>query len=303
MSRRRKGRHVSGILLLDKPAGLSSNQALQRVRHAFGARKAGHTGTLDPFATGMLPVCLGEATKTTAFMLDADKAYRAVARLGEATSTGDPEGEVVHRLPVPEIDEAGLAQVLKGFEGESEQVPPMYSALKHEGRRLYELAREGIEVERKARRVVIHECRLIDWSAPELTFEVRCAKGTYIRTLAEDIAKTLGSCAHLLSLRRLFVDPFDGADMVAFDDVVTEPPTPVDVLDTRLLPADAGLPEWPVVQLDQADAARFGNGNPVASHWPDGPVRVHAGDGRILGLGECDAGELRPQRVFVQEVG
>lgn len=300
MSRRRKGRHLSGILLLDKPAGLTSNRALQTVRRAFDARKAGHTGTLDPFATGMLPVCLGEATKTTAFMLDADKAYRATAELGVATATGDPEGEVVERQDVPVLDDGHLQGVLDGFLGEIEQVPPMYSALKQDGRRLYELARQGIEVERAPRPVTIHRCRLIDWSAPHLTFEVVCSKGTYVRTLAEDIAARLNTCAHLVALRRLWVAPFTDHELVtleqleALDDTIAR--------DALLLSPDAGLPEWPVLRVDAGQERAFTHGNactiPAA---PDGPVRVHADDGRVLGLGDCEEGRLAPRRVFVGE--
>ncbi len=210
---RRKARNVHGIVLLDKPAGLSSNQAVQRVRRMFDARKAGHTGSLDPFATGLLPVCLGEATKTAAFMLEADKTYRATALLGVATETGDTEGDVARELPVPSLEDAEVRDILARFEGAISQVPPMYSALKHEGKPLYRLAREGIEVRREARRVHIHELRLCRWAPPELEFEVHCSKGTYVRTLAEDLAAAMDSCAHLAALRRLSVGRFHGERM------------------------------------------------------------------------------------------
>ena len=208
MSRRRKGRNVHGIVLLDKPAGFSSSQAVQKVRWLFQARKAGHTGSLDPFATGMLPICLGEASKTAGFMLDASKTYLARALLGQATTTGDIEGEIRATAPVPELAAEGVAAVLARFVGPIEQVPPMYSALKHEGQPLYRLARAGREVERAARAVTIHALELVAWEKPYLTFRVRCSKGTYVRTLAEDIAVALGSCAHLVGLRRLAVEPF-----------------------------------------------------------------------------------------------
>ena len=194
---------------MDKPAGISSNRALQKVRGIFQARKAGHTGSLDPFATGMLPICLGEASKTAAFMLEAGKQYRAVSCLGEATTTGDIEGEVIQTCPVPDLAPSLISQVLQHFTGEIEQVPPMYSALKHEGKPLYEYARAGIEVERPARTVTIHQLELVSWQAPNLTIDVRCSKGTYIRTLAEDIAKALNCCAHLSALRRVVVEPFE----------------------------------------------------------------------------------------------
>lgn len=217
MSRRKRGLEIHGVVLLDKPVGISSNRALQKVRGIFQARKAGHTGSLDPFATGMLPICLGEASKTAAFMLEASKQYRAVARLGEATSTGDVEGEVIQTYPVPDLDSNKLTQTLNQFVGEIEQVPPMYSALKHQGKPLYEYARAGIEIERPARLITIHQLDLVDWQAADLTFDVRCSKGTYIRTLAEDIATALGSCAHLIELRRMLVEPFADFPMVTLE--------------------------------------------------------------------------------------
>ncbi len=183
--RRKRGLDIHGVILLDKPVGITSNRALQKVRGIFQARKAGHTGSLDPFATGMLPICLGEASKTAAFMLEAQKQYRATARLGEATTTGDVEGEVIQTCTVPDLDPDKLAQALKQFEGEIEQVPPMFSALKHEGKPLYEYARAGIEIDRPSRAVTIHQLELVEWQAPKLVFDVRCSKGTYIRTLAE----------------------------------------------------------------------------------------------------------------------
>ena len=177
---RRRGLDIHGVILLDKPVGITSNRALQKVRGIFQARKAGHTGSLDPFATGMLPICLGEASKTAAFMLEAEKQYRATARLGEATTTGDVEGEVIQTCPVADLDPGKLAQVLKKFVGEIEQVPPMYSALKHKGKPLYEYARAGIEIERPARTVTIHQLDLVEWQVPELTFDVRCSKGHFL---------------------------------------------------------------------------------------------------------------------------
>lgn len=301
MSRRRKGRDVHGIVLLDKPAGISSNRAVQRVRGLFGARKAGHTGSLDPFATGMLPICLGEASKTAGFMLDAAKTYEAEARLGLATTTGDTEGEPAGSAPLPTADEAEVRAVLARFEGEISQVPPMHSALKHQGTPLYKLARAGVEVPRAARTVRIHSLELLHWAPPTLRFRVHCSKGTYIRTLAEDIARELGSCAHLVALRRLAVEPFEASGMVTLQDL--EARQQAGRLDDCLLPPDAGLAGWPRVELGAAEAARFSHGNPVDGITAaPGPVRVYAAEGRLLGLGECSAGGvLKPRRVFVPQ--
>lgn len=284
------------MVLLDKPRGRSSNQAMQAVRILFDARKAGHTGNLDPFATGMLPVCLGEATKTAAFMLDADKTYRATARLGEATTTGDPEGEQVLVQAVPDLDAGAIAAVLASFAGPISQVPPMFSALKHQGRPLYEYARQGITIEREARSVTIHELRLLHWQAPDLQFEVRCSKGTYVRTLAEDIARALGSCAHLRELRRLSVAPFPSGDMVTLDALAVA--AAAGNLQDYLLPMDAGLAHMPVVQLDEAQAREFRLGKAVACAGSGGWARAHDAGGLLLGLGEVREGQLQPRRVM-----
>lgn len=303
MSRRSKGRDVHGIVLLDKPAGLSSSRAVQKVRRLFEARKAGHTGTLDPFATGMLPICLGEASKTAGFMLDGSKTYVAEARLGQATSTGDPEGEVVAEAPVPGADCAAVRAALEKFAGRIRQIPPMYSALKHEGQRMYKLARAGQVVPREAREVTVHSLRLLRWEPPLLEFRVHCSKGTYVRTLAEDVARELGSYAHLVALRRLAVEPFRERDMIALERLAAL--RDAGTLDGCLLPPDAGLQGWPGVTLGPADAERFGHGNPVASvAAPPGPVRVFGPAGVLLGLGEIDAGNrLRARRVFNLQVG
>ncbi len=298
MGRRKRGRDVHGIVLLDKPAGLSSNQALQKVRRLFDARKAGHTGTLDPFATGMLPLCLGEATKTAAFMLDADKVYLAGAVLGTATATGDTEGEVTATGKVPDCGVAELDRVLQTFTGDIRQVPPMYSALKHAGQPLYKLARQGLEVEREPRQVRIHRISLVAWEPPRLEFEVHCSKGTYVRTLAEDIARALGSCAHLAALRRLQVGPFRADRMVTLAEL--EQAAVAGRLEDLLQAPDAGLAAWPRVSLDAQQASRFLHGNPVplAGSEP-GNVRVYGPGDRILGLGEFDpAAGLQPRRVF-----
>jgi len=298
MARRRKGRDIHGILLLDKPAGWSSNQAVQTVRRLLQARKAGHTGTLDPFATGMLPICLGEASKTAAYMLDAAKAYVARAHLGVATATGDIEGETTRTAPVPALDARDIERAMARFTGAIRQVPPMYSALKHGGRPLYELARAGREVEREARTVTIHELELLAWRPPELEFRVYCSKGTYVRTLAEDLAIELGSCAHLRALRRTAVTPFRAEDMVSIEEVETGAQD--GNAESLLLPTDAGLADWPVVTLGEPAATRFAHGNPVST--PDAPaalVRVYSDAGILLGLGQVMAGKLlKPKRIM-----
>ena len=298
MSRRRKGRDIHGVILLDKPAGYSSSQAVLKVRWLFQARKAGHTGSLDPFATGMLPICLGEASKTAGFMLDASKTYIAAAFLGKATTTGDIEGEISQEMEVPDLDEVRINSVLSEFRGDIEQVPPMYSALKHQGQPLYKLARAGQEVARKARPVTIHSLELLNWAPPILEFRVHCSKGTYVRTLAEDIAEKLGSCAHLQSLRRLDVEPFLEKDMITLEELLAR--AEADVLDDCLLPVDSGLIDWPMVTLDENSMIRFCHGNPVeqAVEVP-GLVRVYGPEQKLLGVGEIlPDNQLKPKRIM-----
>ncbi len=299
MGRRRSGENIHGVILLDKPAGLSSNQALQRVRRLLNARKGGHTGSLDPFATGMLPICLGEASKTAAYMLEAGKVYSAVAHLGKATSSGDIEGEVTREAEVPDLDSREIREVLDSFLGESLQVPPMHSALKHQGQPLYKLARQGISVEREARKITIYHLDLISWQSPYLSFEVRCSKGTYIRTLAEDICTALGCCGHLQALRRLSVEPFPAAGLVS----MAELEQAVEQGRTRdfLLPLDAGLPGWQALELDAEMALRFCHGNAVPGGKVCGKARVFGPQG-IVGLGEVrEDCRLHPERVFVMD--
>jgi len=300
MSRRKSGLDIHGVVLLDKPVGISSNRALQKVRGIFQARKGGHTGSLDPFATGMLPICLGEASKTAAFMLEAGKKYRATAKLGEATTTGDIEGEVIQTCPVPDIDAESLAQTLQDFVGGIEQVPPMYSALKHEGKPLYEYARAGIEIERPARPVTIHSINLVKWHSPKLSFDVHCSKGTYIRTLAEDIATALGSCAHLVQLRRLSVEPFESYPMVSLEQL--QETKDQGGLEAFLLPVDVGLPDWPRIDLDSDQHAKFSHGNhfPVSIEGASvGKVRVYDANNNLLGLADISKEyTLHPARVF-----
>jgi len=300
VSRRKRGRDIHGIVLLDKPVGISSNRALQKVRGIFQARKAGHTGSLDPFATGMLPICLGEASKTAAFMLEAGKHYHATARVGIATTTGDVEGEVIQTCPVPDLDSDKLAHILKQFTGEIKQVPPMYSALKHKGKPLYEYARAGIEIERPARTVTIHQLELLEWQAPELLFSVHCSKGTYIRTLAEDIARALNSCAHLVKLRRTVVEPFAGLPMVTLEQLQQARDNDGD-LQEFLLAIDAGLLAWPRIDVDSFQLEKFQHGNNFSvavDEYSIGEVRIYGPQG-LVGLAELSSdGTLQPVRVF-----
>lgn len=302
MSRRKHGLDIHGIVLLDKPAGITSNRALQKVRGIFQARKAGHTGSLDPFATGMLPICLGEASKTAAFMLEAGKRYRATARFGEATTTGDIEGDVIQTCSLPSVDAEGVSCSLKGFIGEIEQVPPMYSALKHKGERLYKLAREGVEVEREPRAVTIHAIELLDFNLPEATIRVHCSKGTYVRTLVEDIGEQLGCGAHVAALRRTGVGPFNEAGMLTVTELET---VAADgghyALDQLLLPIESGLAHWPGVKLSGDAAFYLRQGQPVlVPQAPtEGWVRLYEGESQFLGMGEVlDDGRVAPRRLM-----
>lgn len=291
-------RAVNGILLFDKPIGLSSNEALQRVRRLFRAEKGGHTGSLDPLATGMLPICFGQATKLCGYLLDSDKRYIARARLGERTATGDAEGEVVARSDAAGLTREALERVLPSFLGPIRQVPPMYSALKHQGQRLYQLAREGVEIERAPREVTIHALNLTAFGSGSFEIDVRCSKGTYIRTLAEDIAAAAGQCAHLAGLRRLQVSPFDAA-MMTWEELEAQAAGGDSALDACLLDASVAVGDWPQVRLDQ-DRAHFmahGQAVRVAAAPKSGRAAVLDLQGKLLGIAEVDAdGMLAPRR-------
>ena len=295
-------RDVDGIVLLDKPEGISSNAALQRVRRAFRARKAGHTGSLDPLASGMLPVCLGQATKASGMLLDADKSYRFRLALGRSTSTGDREGETVETVPVPALDETTVGAVAAAFVGASTQVPPMYSALKHDGRRLYRLARAGIEVVRPARPVRIDRLACAATGSDWIDFEVACSKGTYVRSLAEDIARALGTVGHVASLRRMGLGPFKDARTWTLEEIEGAAEDPVR-LNAMLLPVDEALPGLPAVQLGDAEQAWILQGRPVAAVGPGASrVRIYGVDGRFLGVGRMSAegARLAPERIMVE---
>lgn len=294
-------RAVNGIVLLDKPADFTSNQALQHVRRLYRAEKAGHTGSLDPLATGMLPVCLGTATKVCSYLLDARKSYRVKARLGQSTDTGDAQGTVVGESPEVEFSKEAVEEVLGGFIGQYEQIPPMYSALKHKGQRLYTLARQGVEIPRKPRTVRIFRLELRSLRSSELEFDVTCSKGTYVRALVEDIAGALGTLGHVRALRRTSVGPFGETQMVALPALEDLAPEGLEALDRCLLPADKALTSWPRVVVPAALCGPFVSGRAAAvqSDWPRGQVRVYSPDGEFLGIGEVSAaGRLAPRRVF-----
>ena len=306
MARQRRGRPLDGILVLDKPLGLSSNRALQVVKRLYGAAKAGHTGSLDPLATGVLPLCFGEATKFSQFLLDADKAYESTFVLGIATDTGDAEGQVIASQDASAISEADVAAALEAFRGEIEQVPSMFSALKHQGQPLYKLARQGLEVERKARRVVIKQLELRAFRGgvrPEVDVYLECSKGTYVRSIAEDLGQALGCGAHVSSLRRTRAGAFSIADSVAMatlealkaNDRVAE-------MDSLLLPADTAVNDLPLVRLSVSGGFYIRQGQPVlVPNAPcDGMVRVALETGEFLGVGEIlDDGRVAPRRLIV----
>ena len=297
MQPKRIKRAVDGVLLLDKPAGLSSNQALQQAKRLLQAAKAGHTGSLDPFATGLLPVCLGEATKFSHFLLEADKTYHASLQLGVTTTTGDTEGEIVKREEV-RVTREEAESVLRRFTGAINQVPPMYSALKHQGKALYEYARAGVEIERPARPVTIHWLRLEYLSADCVEITVACSKGTYIRTLAEDIGQALGCGAHLKQLRRLQSGGFELAQALTLDQLEA---MPLPQRDACLLPPDSLVEELPAVELDAGSAYFLCRGQPVwmAGLTPRGWLRLYQQPKRFLGLGELtDDGKIAPRRLL-----
>ncbi|HEY3591402.1 MAG TPA: tRNA pseudouridine(55) synthase TruB [Buttiauxella sp.] len=311
MSRpRRRGRDIHGVLLLDKPQGLSSNDALQKVKRIYNANRAGHTGALDPLATGMLPICLGEATKFSRYLLDSDKRYRVIARLGQRTDTSDADGTIVQERPVT-FTEQELAAALDSFRGETQQVPSMYSALKYQGKPLYEYARQGIEVPREARSITVYELVFIRHEGNELELEIHCSKGTYIRTITDDLGEKLGCGAHVIFLRRLAVSKYPVERMVTLEQLNalveqahTQEIDPSVLLDPLLMPMDSPASDFPIVNLLPAVAGYFKNGQPVqVSGSPtEGLVRVTEGDeGKFIGMAEIDdEGRVAPRRLVVE---
>ena len=303
MSKRKSGLNVHGIILLDKRLGVSSNKALQEVRRLFNANKAGHTGSLDPLATGLLPLCFGEATKVSAMMLDDNKRYQVVVQLGVMTDTGDAEGEVIKTMVVPDIEEDTLMRCLQQFHGEIDQVPPMYSALKHNGKKLYELAREGITIERKARRISIFELKLLASSlvgqdkTNQLVLEVFCSKGTYIRSLAEDLGDALGVCGTVLALRRLEAGMFNIAQAKTIEQLTA---MSAEELQHALIAIDSPLQAFPAVCLSelQTVAIKYGQSVQLVAGSIEGTVRLYH-DEVFLGLGEMLLdGKIAPKRLF-----
>lgn len=285
---------ASGILLLDKPEGLSSNAALQRVRRILGAKKAGHVGSLDPLATGMLPICLDEATKIAGDILSGRKRYRFTIKLGERTASGDREGAVVETLSVPPLARGEVEAVLGRFVGLQKQIPPMYSALKRDGQPLYRLARAGIEVERAPRDIQVHALTLLNQERATLEIDTLCSKGTYVRVLAEDVARSLGTCGHVIQLRRVYVEPFENQRMQTLLEVERQP---------VFIDAAHAVPQLPPVFLSAAASARVVLGQAVDA--PDsgagGRVRLHDDRGRFLGIGEVTGtGAIQPRRMFLQ---
>lgn len=288
-------RPLDGVLLFDKPLELSSNTALQKVRRLFQAEKAGHTGTLDPLATGLLPVCFGEATKFSTALLDADKTYRATLRLGQTTTTGDAEGEIVAERPVA-VAQADVDAALAKFRGPIKQLPPMHSALKHQGKPLYEYIRNGETIERELRDVVIHELHQERFEGHELDITVRCSKGTYVRTLAEDIGEALGCGAHLIALRRTAIAHFDLRDAYGWEQL--QAMTEAERLDC-VLPVDSLMPDMPQLQLDAVQIKRLAQGQRLAldAGLPDGKVSLHGPQG-FAGVGMLQGTRLAPGRLL-----
>ncbi len=284
----------TGILLLDKPAGLSSNAALQKVRRVYGAAKAGHVGSLDPLATGMLPICLDEATKVAGDVLEGRKCYGFEVTLGRRTATGDAEGDVVETCAVPQLVRSSVEEAVAGFVGERQQVPPMYSALKREGQPLYRLARAGIEVEREARTIRIDRLELQRIADDRIELEMLCSKGTYVRTVAEEIAAALGTCGFVSRLRREYEEPFPTSEMVTLERVLAGAPPP-------LLSADSALEHLPPVRLGAADADRVRHGQSVQAEasLESERCRLYDERGRFFGIGERSAeGLVRPRRLL-----
>ncbi|HHF2957981.1 TPA: tRNA pseudouridine(55) synthase TruB [Vibrio diabolicus] len=309
MARRRKGRPINGVILLDKPTGISSNDALQKVKRIYFAEKAGHTGALDPLATGMLPICLGEATKFSQFLLDSDKRYRVIAKLGERTNTSDSDGEVVETRPI-DVTLDKLEACIEKFRGESDQVPSMFSALKYQGKPLYEYARKGIEVPREARKITVYEIVLHRFEGDEVEMEVHCSKGTYIRTIVDDLGEMLGCGAHVTMLRRTGVAKYPYEKMVTLEQLNElleqahrEERAPRELLDPLLLPMDTAVEDLPEVNLvpELADMVQHGQPVQVFGAPTEGSLRLTMGEERLfIGVGEMNEdGKIAPKRLVV----
>lgn len=294
MKTKKQWQIVNGIVLANKPAGVSSNGFLQQVRRLYQAKKAGHTGALDPFATGLLPICFGEATKVSGLLLDSDKGYRATLKLGELTDSGDKDGEVIETQSVPEVSEFQIKQVFDELVGKMEQLPPMFSALKHKGKPLYEYARQGIEIERKRRQIEIYQLSLVSFEAQEIVFDVLCSKGTYVRTLGEEIAKQLGTVGHLTALHRTKTGCLTEADMHNFETLEQTP-------DQYLLPLDLPVQHLMACHLTAEETDWIQHGGTLDVPRPETDlVRFYDPQGVFFGVGEWQASKnrLKPKRLF-----
>lgn len=304
MGRRKKGRDIDGVLLLDKPVGCSSNAALQRVRRLFNARKAGHTGSLDPLASGLLPICLGEATKVSSWLLHADKRYRVTAALDYETDTGDREGQATRYSDVAPPAYAQVQAVVRRFLGAQQQIPPMYSALKRDGRPLYELARAGVEVKREARDIHVYTADIVSYDDAGLTLDVAVSRGTYVRTLVEDMARAWGGAAHVAALRRTGVGHYNDEHMLDFEQLQERAVAGPHALDATLVSTAQALTDWPIVVLDAqaAVSVRHGRAVTLADHAQIGGwVRIMDEAHAFLGLGEVtQPGVLAPRRMFTR---
>jgi tRNA pseudouridine55 synthase len=301
--RNRKGRDITGIIVVDKPTGRSSNHVLQQVKRLFDAKKAGHTGSLDPLATGLLPICLGEATKVSSYLLDADKRYQVTCQLGVLTDSGDSDGNVIETNTVAEFTQQQLATLVTKFLGKQQQVPPMYSALKYNGQPLYKLARQGIEVERKSRQITIYDIQILACTADTFTLDVTCSKGTYIRTLVEDISHALGCGGHVTMLRRIEVAGYQEAQSISIEQLdLLAQQEGIAALDKCLLPTEDALPDWPAIDVsdEMVTALRYGQSVQVEHAFERANVRLFDQEKEFLGLGEMsETGLVAPKRVFV----
>ncbi len=298
-----KNRDINGVLLLDKPLGCSSNSALQKVKRLYQAKKAGHTGSLDPLASGMLPICFGSATKLSAFLLDADKDYWVRVKMGEKTETGDAEGKVIKKRSITGINEGLILEALDNFKGEILQTPPMFSAIKHKGKRLYELAREGVVVERKQREITIHKLQLCNLESNFFDLHISCSKGTYVRTLAEDIGETLGCGAHVSELKRERVGPYKKSDMITLDVILDKADESFEALERLLLPIDSALSSWPALSLnsDSAYYLKTGQAVMVPKAPTEGWVRLYEETDKFIGIGQVeDDGKIAPKRLMMK---
>lgn len=301
MARKRKGRDIHGVLLLDKPTGLTSNDALQKVKRLFTAQKAGHTGALDPLATGMLPICFGESTKFSQYLLDSDKRYRVIARLGQRTDTSDSDGQIIAEKPVL-ITQMDIEQALTHFRGDIMQVPTMFSALKHQGRPLYEYARQGITIEREARPITIYENRFIAFNDNQLELEIHCSKGTYIRTIIDDLGEMLGCGAHIIYLRRIHVSTYPAEKMVTLE-YLQQHKDDIELLESLLLPVDSPVQDYPVMTLSFAQGSDILLGRKIeVNQLSSTPqlVRLYQ-QMDFIGVGQWIGNSISPKRLIQTE--